>query len=233
MLKLFKYLKKSIFTIIIIVILLFLQAMCDLALPEYTSKIVNVGIQQSGVENACPDVIRRSEMDKILLVTSENDKIIENFTLLNKKNMNDEEYNSYINRYPAIQDEELYVLNDIDKETLEELEPILSKAILIVSVIENGGEQMQQMAGQLMQNLPQGMESTDIFDILKVLPNEEKLNILDSIDEKITEMPEMIIKQAAIQFVKNEYSEIGIDTDKMQTNYIIYSRSSNARFSTC
>ena len=67
MFKLIKYLKKSIGAILVIIALLVVQATCDLALPDYTSKIVNVGIQQGGVENAVPDVIRKSEMDKILL----------------------------------------------------------------------------------------------------------------------------------------------------------------------
>ena len=198
MLKILKYLKKSIFTIIIIIGLLFLQAACDLTLPEYTSKIVNVGIQQGGVENACPEKIRKSEMDKILLFTTDSDKIVENYTL----------------------DGEVYALDDINKDTLAELNSIFERAILAVIGIESEYANADKI-------------NENVFDMLKVLPNEQKADILSKIDEKIADMPEMITKQAAIQFVKNEYSEIGIDIGKMQTDYIIYSRCTNARVSIC
>ena len=65
--KLVKYLKKSTLSIIFIVALLIGQAICELALPDYTSSIVNVGIQQGGVENAVPEIIRKSELDKITI----------------------------------------------------------------------------------------------------------------------------------------------------------------------
>ena len=70
MLKLVKYLKSSIGPILLVVALLVVQAMCDLALPEYTSRIVNVGIQQGGIENAVPQVIRQSEMEHLFLFMS-------------------------------------------------------------------------------------------------------------------------------------------------------------------
>ncbi len=62
-----KYLKPYLLLIILAVVLLFVQANADLALPDYLSRIVNNGIQQSGVENAVPDAIRQVEMDKLTL----------------------------------------------------------------------------------------------------------------------------------------------------------------------
>ena len=92
--KLVKYLKKSTISIIFIVALLIGQAICELALPDYTSSIVNVGIQQGGVENAVPEVIRKSEIDKITLFSSlENkDKVLENYNLLSKNSISSEEF---------------------------------------------------------------------------------------------------------------------------------------------
>lgn len=65
MLKIIKHLKPFIASILLVLGLLFVQAVCDLSLPDYMSNIVNVGIQQGGVDNAVPKVIRKSELDKI------------------------------------------------------------------------------------------------------------------------------------------------------------------------
>ena len=66
MVRLMKYLRGSIFAVIVIVIFLAIQAMANLALPNYTSKIVDIGIQQNGIENSVTNVIQESELDKIL-----------------------------------------------------------------------------------------------------------------------------------------------------------------------
>ena len=70
MLRLVKYLRPYQLLILLTVVLLFVQAMCDLALPDYLSKIVNVGIQQGGVAEAAPQAIRASEMDHVALFLS-------------------------------------------------------------------------------------------------------------------------------------------------------------------
>ena len=90
--KLVKYLKKSTISIIFIVTLLIGQAMCELALPDYTSNIVNVGIQQGGIENAVPKIIRKSELDKIIIFMNSNDK--DNLVRLDKFDMR--ELHSYL-----------------------------------------------------------------------------------------------------------------------------------------
>ena len=108
--KLIKYLKKSTFPIILIVMLLVGQAVCDLALPDYTSNIVNIGIQQGGVNNVTPKIIRESELDKILIFISSDDKnkVLENYTLLSKEKLSNDEFNKYKDEYPALDKENLY-----------------------------------------------------------------------------------------------------------------------------
>ena len=142
MTKLFKYLKKSWVAIVTILILLMLQATTELALPTYTSNIVNVGIQQSGIENAVADVIRKSEMDKLTTFMDDNDKdkVLDSYKLIKKDNLTTDEFNSYKEKYPAIEDEALYVLNTKDKDRLEDLNDILSKPMLIVYNIENSSD---------------------------------------------------------------------------------------------
>ena len=86
MMKLTKYLKPFIGSIIAVIILLFIQAVSELSLPDYMSNIVNIGIQQGGIENSVPTIIRKSEMDKLSIFIGEDDfKFIEdNYTLLDK-----------------------------------------------------------------------------------------------------------------------------------------------------
>lgn len=67
MLKLLKHVKKYTGLIVFIVVLLFIQANCDLSLPEYTSNIVNVGIQQGGIEDAVADTLRQETMENLFL----------------------------------------------------------------------------------------------------------------------------------------------------------------------
>ena len=71
MTKLAKYLKSSAGLVVAIVALLFLQAYCDLTLPEYTSKIVNEGIQQKGIEDGVPDEMREETYDTLMTFLDE------------------------------------------------------------------------------------------------------------------------------------------------------------------
>ena len=80
MLKVLKYLKKSWVSVVAIILLLCLQAYTDLALPDYTSKIVNVGIQQGGIEDAVPEAIRSSQMENLLVFTNEDGQILNYYT---------------------------------------------------------------------------------------------------------------------------------------------------------
>ena len=95
MLKILRNLKESFFSVIIIVLLLCLQAATDLALPDYTSKIVNIGIQQGGIKNVSPEVIRKSQMENVLLLTTEDERIIDSYTLISKKSLETKEYAKY------------------------------------------------------------------------------------------------------------------------------------------
>ncbi len=100
MLRLARYLKPYIFLILLTIALLFVQANADLALPDYMSKIVNNGIQQGGVENAVPAAIRQSEMDKLVIFMSADNKalVLGDYTLVDK---NSSDYDKYVAKYPA------------------------------------------------------------------------------------------------------------------------------------
>ena len=132
----FKILKKYTLQIVIVLVLLFMQAMFDLKLPDYTSKIVNVGIQQGGIENATPEVMMESDYNKILVFMSDDDKTIinDNYKLISKSNLDEEEYKKYLKKYPEIKNQNLYVLkNNVDTDTIDELNKIVSLPIMLVA----------------------------------------------------------------------------------------------------
>ena len=222
MLKLVKHLKSSVGSIILIIGLLMIQAICDLSLPDYTSNIVNIGIQQGGVENALPDVIRKSELEKITLFMNNQDKkeVEKSYKLIDKNDLSDSDYDKYLKKYPSLKSEEIYLLDTKDKETLNELNNIIGKSILIVSGLEENKETI------LKQMMPPGTpvnKNTDIVEVFKMVPKEQLESMQQEFNNKFDDLPDSMITQAAVSYVQNEYKEIGIDTDKLQNNYILIS----------
>ena len=227
MLKLIKYLKNSVVSILLIVGLLVIQAVCDLSLPDYTSNIVNIGIQQGGVKNAAPDIIRKSEFDKLLLFVKNEDKdrVEKSYKLLEKDTLSQSEYDKEVKEYPALSNEPLYKLDVKDKEKIDELNLIVSKPILILSGIEkskeNNGDNKDMGFGMGESiNIPDGV---DIITLFKRMPKEQLDSIKNDMYEKLKDIPDSIAIQSAVSYVKDEYNAIGINTDRIQSNYILYS----------
>ncbi|NFG61703.1 MULTISPECIES: ABC transporter ATP-binding protein [unclassified Clostridium] len=220
MLKLLKHLKKSVWLILAILVLLVGQAVCDLTLPKYTSDIVNVGIQHGGVDKITPDVIRESEMERLSLFMEDKDykEVLENYDLVNKGSTSDEEY-------PLLEEENLYVLKNIDKDKIEELNSILGKPMVMVSNFESDSDKVKAMENQMISSFPPGVlkEDANIFDIFKVMPKEQFKEITSSMNEMFSKLDDSSIDQMAVSFVKNEYTKIGVNMDKYQTNYIFSS----------
>lgn len=148
MLKVLKYLKNSFASVIVIILLLCVQAATDLKLPDYTSKIVNIGIQQGGIENVSPEAISKKSMDNMLIFTENDEKILENYTLIDKENLSEKEYKKYQKKYPNIEKEEIYVLNKIKGNKQEELNSIMAKPLMELQVVQN-----EEIAGKIKEQL--------------------------------------------------------------------------------
>ncbi len=153
MFKVLANMKKTWVSVIIIILLLILQANIDLALPDYTSKIVNIGIQQGGIENSSPEVIRKSTMEDLLLFTEEDDQILENYTLISKDQLTKEEYDSYVEDYPLLETQELYVRKDLNEEAIEELSSKMAKPLMILQNIRQIDQ--SQIPGTIQEALAQ------------------------------------------------------------------------------
>ena len=195
MLKILKNLKKTWVSVVAIVLLLCLQAATDLALPEYTSKIVNVGIQQGGIENTSPEVMKESTMSTLLMFSNNNETISNSYEMISKDTLSEKEYEKYVKKYPALENENLYIIKKLNSEEQENLDNVMSKLMLIVY--------SQKMASQMQ------------------IGNEENNQISNMSKEQLEQMPESIVQQAATQVIKMEYQEIGIDMEGLQNRYIL------------
>lgn len=199
MVKLMRYLKKSAGYIVLIMGLLFLQAYCDLSLPDYTSRIINVGIQQGGIEDNVPQKMRTSTM-KALSVFMDDDDM------------------KQVEKYYE-EDKDAYVLKDgISKDERENLDHLLEKPMMLYYGMCSGSDESKAMTENM------GLqEGTDPVQALGTMPEEMKTQILQEMNEKLENMPESIVSQSAILAVKKEYTELGEDLDKLQMDYIIRS----------
>ena len=226
MFKVLKNLKQSWFSVIIIVLLLIIQATCDLTLPDYTSKIVNVGIQNSGIENVAPEIIRETTMDNLLLFTEDDEQILSSYENISKHTLSQDEYEKLVEDYPALENEDLYRLKKISSNEQENLDNIMAKPLMVVSYLSNE-ETASQLKEQMLSNLPEEqksvMQNMQLIDIVKQMPQEQLNAMLTQINEQLDSMQDSILEQAAIQEVKSEYQAIGIDMGDYQNKYILVS----------
>jgi ATP-binding cassette subfamily B protein len=221
MLKLFKYLKPYIFSIIVCTALLFLQANMDLALPDYMSRIVNTGIQQNGIDSAVPQVIRKSEMEKLEFFFNEEQQqqISDRFSLIDSEIQGAAEL---ILTYPALEREALNLLNE-DVET-ESLELAFSRAFTAVAgITQMASDPLKFSDAAVMPDLSEMPEGMDFFTMLKVMPEPQRAEILGGISSQISQLDEMVLSQGALRLVNAEYQAIGMDTGRMQSRYILLS----------
>lgn len=168
MLKLFKNLKESWLAIVAIILLLVLQATVDLSLPDYTSKIVNIGIQQGGIENAAPEAIRKSTMEGLLLFSEEDDEILKNYTLISKNNLDAKEYEKYLNKYPLLETEELYVRNSLKDEEQITLSSKMAKPLIIFQNLNQAKEVENQTQGtNTIAEIPESMLEQAAIETVK------------------------------------------------------------------
>lgn len=196
MLKLAKYLKKSAGFIVIIIALLFLQAYCDLSLPSYTSDIINVGIQQGGIEDAVPNQIRDKSLKQLFLfMTKEEQQTIQ------------EQYQQ--------NDDGIWKLKDISKEERDELNSIFEKPMAMVLALSEDSDTTKGIKEQMQ--LPEGVS---ILDAMMQMPQEQLQKMQEQMREQMDQMPDMMLEQSSIVYVKAEYQAQDVNMDQIQTHYI-------------
>ena len=223
MFKVLLKLKKAWKSVLIVMILLVAQAMGELALPDYTSKIVNVGIQQGGIDSCVPQAIREKELQNVLLATDDDEFILDKYELLSKENLSEQDYNKLVKEYPVLENENVYVLKKISKQDKEKLEDVLAEPLVMMYIIQDEAKSAQ-MKQYVLESLPVEVQSAfqdkSLIEIIKAMPEEQSKSLIENLEIKIETTLGGMVSQSAISAVKEEYKAIGMNTDKIQTKYI-------------
>ena len=255
MLKVLRNLKNSWTSVLIIIILLCIQATTDLALPDYTSKIVNVGIQYGGIEEAAPEVISEEDMENLLFFTDDDEQILQNYELVENEPTSYQEkvIKQYLGRDYNTDENKVYVLKALKEEQLENLVSLMIEPLVEYSVVTNE-ETANQIKEQIIkamtgniadsallenrnsasqitgknteENMTQmqtDFENMSVMDLLEQLPETQRDVVLEQFTSYISQMSDSIKEQAAISSVKQVYISLGVDTDKLQNDYILMS----------
>ena len=232
MLKIFKYMKHSALSVVCILLLLFIQAMSDLSLPDYTSDIVNVGIQQGGISETAPEAIRKSQFDRLLLFMNEEEQTAarDAYRLAERESLSGDEYDKLVKKYPALADEALYLREVNSGNDLEQLNDWFAKPILAVYALTGSGEQADTVRAQIFHS----WQRHDRRARRRRLPKSSFCFIVrdasggprpdgGAVQRSTTDLPETMVSQGAVLYVKEEYTAIGMDTNWLQTRYILLS----------
>ena len=222
MIRLLKYLKPYVLYVILAIALLFVMANADLALPDYLSQIVNVGIQQNGINSVIPEYIRKSQLDNMALFFDDDEAamVYEDYQLVDTTSP---DYDQLVQTLPALASEPIYVLKDLSKDEVSLLEPVMSRGLLIMYSIQqvvDNPDQASEMLGDMPfdpSQIPQGM---DLFSLLKMAPD-QLATIKTQINDQFQSMPDTLTSQMATEAIKEEYQAIGVDMANLQTNYIL------------
>ena len=197
MIRMFKELKGSYRYVLIIVVLLFLQAYCDLSLPSYTSAIINVGVQQGGIADSVPDEIRRSSMEQLMLF------------------MDTEDQETVKEAY-ELQDD-VYTRREISRKEREQLNEIFGVPMVAAEGLRDGdtADAIKEQMG-----LP---ADANLLDTLAELPREQRTQVIQPMIDQLKQMPDSIITQSSVTYIRQEYQEMGKNLDQLQMHYVLFS----------
>lgn len=215
MLKVLKFAKKSWYIMVIILLLLFVQANCDLALPEYTSDIVDVGIQSKGIESPVPEKLREETFEHLAIFMDEQ----EEKTFRANYEKNGDIYELAVACEEESKGSEKEGIKYISADEYGDFKQMLIEKETMLSLFMSEGEEADAMKAQILQTM-QLPEGTDILTAFSMLPKGAVLEISSQMSEKLEDMSDLIGESTAIAFVTEEYEAMGIDVDRIQMNYL-------------
>ena len=153
---------------------------------------------------------------------SDQARVLEHYEELERSALSENEYTSLVKKYPVLADEPLYRLKKVDAQTVEELDGLLSRPMLIAAGLASDSEEMAAIREGMMANIPASADMS-IFDLLAQMPAEQRAQFLEQVSGMMNQLPESMISQGAVLYVKAEYKAIGMNTDSIQTNYVLLS----------
>lgn len=234
MFKIFGYLKNSIPQVLLIIVLLIIQAWGDLTLPQYTSDIVDIGIQNGGIENAAADALSVDGYNALEAFMNDEQKSIlaKSYTLVKKGKAADSQKDCF----PASADNDVYFLNELTEDDKQQLINTVDIPMTAAEMTkELSFEDLSSMTEKQGIKLPftsfeqaeemLGISSGKANALTIITALAEKGGMgdtnLSALSDKISEMPGTITEQSAVRFVKDEYSSLGVDMNVLQQNYLL------------
>jgi len=232
--KILRYLKPYTVLLIVVVVLIFIQTMSILKLPDYMADIVNVGIQSNGIEDKTPKVISQSSLELLQNFMEEEDwKIVEDSYILLKNDSNDDTTQEYTSKYPLLKDSNIYILdgnilnNEEKMRTLDSIFMVTDK--VVIDVISKIDLPMQSVAGTVNS---ENADSQDVmatttldfnalYQLMPMIINTMTPELLETSIENAKLMEETMLAQVAVTFTKAFYIEVGLAIEDIQTEYMI------------
>ena len=201
--------------IIAVIALLAVQALCDLELPSYTADIINNGIGRGGINTSVPEVLTLDMFNAILKISDEDIGILASYDLINKDNLSNQDLEKFSEKYPLLESENLYLLNDLNEEEKSLLEERIKTPLIISTMLYTNNE---NIATSLNLTIPEG---SNLLDVVLAMDDDTFTLVIDSIKTTLNNLDPQIIDQYAISSVSTIYNEIGINMDDYQINYIV------------
>lgn len=220
MTKLAKYLKPFLWGLLFAVLLLFGQAMADLSLPDYMSDIVNVGIQQGGIETAAPEAVSAKGLDliKLFMTAQQREEIERDYELVSAAEAGGRQ-DEYTARYPLLETEDIYVLKeDAPQENIERI--LGESAWTMINTMKTLGE---QSGGESAAAEDADLQALDFSQLYALQPMLEQIpaGVIDQAREQAVSEAESFFPQSAVTMTQSFYRELGMDMNRIQRNYIV------------
>jgi ABC-type multidrug transport system, ATPase and permease components len=220
MIKLSRYLKPYLGVLFITLALLFVQAISDLNLPNFMSDIVNVGIQQNGIEHATPEAISEDgyALMTTFMTTAEKQTVSDNYLLMSPDDATNPDYGATVEKFPTLKTQSIYVLTNPNAETFKTLDPIFGTATW---TFINAMRSMDTSAADA--SAAESATDLDLDQLYQALPMLTQLppDTFDKAREQAAQTPESMQIQTAVQFTTQFYNELGVDVGAIQTFYIL------------
>ena len=215
--KLIKFLKPYAGVVFAVLCVLVVQAYCDLSLPTYTSDIVNIGIQQSGVDEKVPLTIAEEDLNHLLLFVHSDDQE----TVKNSYEKSEQDYDydgTVLELKESVED---------NNRKMDDLAAILGKPMLLTEGFDSGSDTTKQMEEQMKSQMEEQMQQVpdisqmSIYDLFGMMEEEQRDSVIDEIESQLDSMPDSMVEQTAAVYIKHVYENVGIDTDALEKKYIL------------
>lgn len=208
--RIISYLKQSKAAVALIVVLLMVQAFADLSLPRYTSDLVDVGIQQGGIEDCSPSVMSADTFNYVTMLASEADE--------------------ELIRSSYEQDADgTYTLTDEGKSQRESLDSAVALPIVVVHFSDQLASSLQGQQGEstAFDGAASSGQSFDLSQLYAayqagLISKQQVADAMAQAQSAFGAIDDSLIQQQAISATKAEYEQLGLDMGAMQLNYLVW-----------